>query len=100
MGVGAVVRGAELTRLGATDLGAEPRRPSHVCVEVAADVADLNAEVGAELGALICVPSLLAYISPLSSRACIICSTLFWVFIRTSTRPTISNDKFDLGKSD
>ena len=100
MGVGATVHGAEITRLGATNYGAEPPKTFHVRAELPVDVAELSAKIcGAELGALICgaeraaiytfflpfFPSFYHLFSPSS------------IFIRTSTRP---NEKFNLGKSD
>ena len=104
--VGAVLRGAELTCLGATDHGTELRDPFHMHVDVAADVVGLGAtnhgaelgatDLGAQLDTIICgaepaglylffLPELVSFVHPFS------------VFIRTSTRP---NEKFNLGKSD
>jgi len=79
-GVGAVNCGAELTRLGATDHGAEVPRTHNHLANLASDVALGSASqiLAAELGPLICGAELDAIYTPFfpSSRASIICFPL------------------------
>ena len=104
-GVGATVRGTEITRLGATNYGAEPPKTFHIRAELTVGVAELSAKIcgaelhGAELGALICGAeraAIYTFFLPFFPRFYHLFHP-FSVFIRTSTR---RNDKIDLGKFD
>ena len=53
LGVGVTVHGAEITRLGATNYGAEPPKTFHIRAELTIGAAELSAKIcGAEPGAV------------------------------------------------